>query len=92
MASCHHEVLEPAARSISNRKNVCIDRSQSNDPLALNREQNVCVAVMYCVLEPGPPALGGVPRCAHARRLEQFFDQRQRRRFIVRRRQAYGDR
>ena len=74
MTRRHDEVLEPAARPVPNRENVRVYRGKPDNAISLYGKQDVSIAVMHRIFEPGPSSLGGVPGCAHARRLEQLLD------------------
>jgi hypothetical protein len=70
MTGGDYEVLKPAARSIPDGQDVRIDRGQTHDPLAVQRQENVGVSVVDRILEAGAAALLTVAGSTHARRFE----------------------
>src|SRR2546422_10488086 len=74
MARRHHEVLEPAAWPVPNRENIRVNRGQPDNAITLYGKQDIGIPAVDRILEAGPSTLGGVPGCAHARRLEQLLN------------------
>ena len=82
MARRDDEVLQPAARPVADRQDVRVHRGEPHNAVAVEGKQNIGIAVMDGVLEPGAPAFRRVARRRNARRLEQLLDESEHRRFV----------
>jgi hypothetical protein len=74
MGRCHHQVLQPAAATEADKRQVQVDAGQPHDRIAVQGQQYVGVRVLDGGAKPLAAALQGIAARGAARRLEQLLD------------------